>query len=283
MFISQKLIFVELHKTGGTHIGRWLQNLVGGEQSGKHNRVPAELQDRFVIGSIRNPWDWYVSLWAYGCSGQGSVRHQSTRGIDLRYCREQLPREMGKVRLTPGEWTAQLLADWRKPVAAWQESYRDPDSPAAFRSWLHLLLDPKHSLDIGEGYGFSPLARCHGLLTYRYLKLFTNLGERLYSDRSLGTATGIATAWEKFAFVDHIVRNEQLESDLMESLERAGIDLSDNQKQQLIAARNEKINASKRRETGYYYDQASIDLVAEHEAFIIARHGYRAPDLTLIS
>ncbi len=40
MFVSDKLVFTELHKTGGTHIYSWLSRLIGGEQRGKHNRVP---------------------------------------------------------------------------------------------------------------------------------------------------------------------------------------------------------------------------------------------------
>src|SRR5690625_3551544 len=190
MFVSDVVIFTELHKTGGTHIGHWLQKLVGGEQVGKHIRVPPQLRDRFVLGSVRNPWDWYVSLWAFGCGGEGSVRQQVTRRLDLSYCRRQLPAEMGRRWLTPTEWTRQLIADWCKPVAQWQQDYHDPNDAEAFRRWLHRMMDPARSLDVGEGYGHSPVARSAGLLTYRYLKLFTSLDRDLYHNRELATPEG---------------------------------------------------------------------------------------------
>lgn len=277
MFVSDSLIFVELHKTGGTHIGRWLQELVGGEQVGKHNRVPKDMRHRFVLGSVRNPWDWYVSLWAFGCGGEGSVRQQTTRRLDLQYCRRQLPREMGKTRLAVGEWAAQLNADWRKPVDRWRSSYRSADDPTAFREWLQLIFDPKRRFDMGEGYGYSPVSMSSGLLTYRYLKLFTALDDRLYRDGGLASLSGQLAACEAQPLVRHIIRNENLEDDLLAGLDKAGIELSDEQRTALRSGSQNRTNSSRRRDAAYYYDQTSIDLVAEHESLIIARHGYVPP------
>lgn len=277
MFISESVIFVELHKTGGTHIGRWLQQLVGGEQVGKHNRVPPELRHRFILGSVRNPWDWYVSLWAFGCGGQGSVRQQTTRRIDLQYCRRQLPREMGKKRLAVDEWAAQLAADWRKPVDAWRSSYRAADDRAAFREWLALMLSHERRFDMGEGYGYSPISMSSGLLTYRYLKLFTALDDELYTDRGLASLSGQFSACEAKSLVSHIIRNENLEDDLLLGLDKAGIVLTEKQCAALRNGSQNRTNSSRRRGIAYYYDQACIDLVAQREALIIDRHGYTPP------
>ena len=72
MFVAQGLIYLELQKTGGTHIRRLLERYTGGKPVGKHNRLPAGSDADFIIGSIRNPWDWYVSLWAYGVTQRPS-------------------------------------------------------------------------------------------------------------------------------------------------------------------------------------------------------------------
>lgn len=171
MFITDKLIFVELHKTGGSHILNLLEKITNGYRNGKKNRVPPEFRDRFIIGSVRNPWDWYVSLWAYGCTRQGSVYHQLTRGVDLKYNYRQLPCEIGKNRLTPREWWLQTMNDRMKPKSKLAWLYRDSNDPGHFREWIKLLMDPDRKLDIDEGFGFSPIARHYGLMTYRYLKL----------------------------------------------------------------------------------------------------------------
>src|SRR5690606_10461451 len=75
MFVSDRIVFLELQKTGCTHIRNLLQELVGGELVGKHNRAGRELcsVDRFFLGSVRDPWEWYISLWAYGCDRKGVV------------------------------------------------------------------------------------------------------------------------------------------------------------------------------------------------------------------
>src|SRR6476619_6662167 len=75
MFISDRIVFLELQKTGCTHIRDLLRELVGGQLVGKHNQARRRLfiEGKSFLGSIRDPWDWHVSLWAFGCQGKGSV------------------------------------------------------------------------------------------------------------------------------------------------------------------------------------------------------------------
>lgn len=279
MYVSDKLVFVELHKTGGTHIGRWLSRLVPGEQIGKHNRVPLNLRDRFVIGSVRNPWDWYVSLWAYGCAGKGSVRQQVTRRIDVQYLIRSLGAEMGRSDWAVGLMLRQAIADLKKPVRRWSATYDDPDDAEAFRTWLRLILDPDRRFDMAEGYGFSPVSRWAGIFSYRYLKLFSGLDDLLYRDHTLATHAGTQAAFERYQLVDFVVRNEHLEADLLEALRATGGTVPDAEREELLRASSKRTNASVRRHTSYYFDEATRALVAERERFIIERHSYSAPSL----
>jgi hypothetical protein len=280
MFVSDKLIYLELHKTGGTHIGKLLSGVLQGSQIGKHNRLPVHLRDRFIIGSIRNPWDWYVSLWAYGCSGRGSVFRQTTRGIDLSYLSRQLGREMGITGWPISILVRQAMNDIRRPKHTWQSCYVDPSATDAtlFRSWLKLIFSPTRRFDLGEGFGFSPASACAGLLTYRYLKLFTSLDHSLYSDERLSTLHGIRDAWAKHRLVHFIIRQDRLEDDFVRAIEAAGIDLTDNQRAELSAARGDKTNTSKRLAPEHYYDDETTALVAERDQLIIEEHGFIAPN-----
>lgn len=278
MFVSDRLVFVELHKTGGTHIGRWLAELVGGEQVGKHNRVPPELRDRFVLGSVRNPWDWYVSLWAFGCGGEGGVFRQTTRRVDWSYLNRELHPSMGRRRTHLRASLEQGLRNLLfKPVRRWRRSYRDPTDPAAFREWLFLVLDPSRRFDVGEGFGFSPVSAHSGLLTYRFLKLFTDAGRALYEDPALGNLTGVRRLWQEKRIVDFVIHTENLEADLMEGLRQAGHEVTPAQRAALLGARDDRTNASKRRRTEHYYDEESIELVARRERLVIESFGYEAP------
>ena len=277
MFVSDRLVFTELHKTGGSHIGKWLARLVDGEQVGKHNRIPEEMWGKFILGSVRNPWDWYVSLWAFGCGGQGSVHRQVTRRLDWAYATNSLSHEMD--RRIPSPWiiSRQCWQDLRKPIGDWKETYRDPSDAVGFRRWLAMLMDPARRFDMGEGFGFSPVSNWAGLLTYRYLKLFSRLGDRLYNDRRLNTLVGAGELWRETRLVQFIVHNERLENDLIAALEAAGIPLNPSQKETLLSARHNKTNTSRRLPMAHYYDAASIDLVRKREALIIEEHGYQPP------
>lgn len=279
MFVSEKLVFTELHKTGGTHISNWLSKLVGGEQIGKHNRIPPAYWDRFIIGSIRNPWDWYVSLWAFGCGGQGSVYRETTRRIDIKYLNRQLHSEMGLPRPRPGQWIRQFWHDARKPVAKWASLYSDYSDSTAFRAWVRMMLDPARRFDMAEGFGFSPLARGFGLMTYRYLKLFTRLGDELYRDGTLQTLQGIRSVWLKKKLVNFVIRNEYLEQDMLKALGTAGISLPEQERTALLEASGKRTNTSRHLSVGHYYDKETIDLIFDREPLIIEQYGYEPPDI----
>ena len=73
MFVSDQIVFIELQKTGSTHVRHLLTGLLGGSLKGKHNAPTPEILARGtpILGSVRNPWSWYVSLWTYGCQKKG--------------------------------------------------------------------------------------------------------------------------------------------------------------------------------------------------------------------
>lgn len=279
MFVADRFVYLELQKTAGSHLVRLLGAYTGGRSVGKHNRIPESVSDKQVIGSIRSPWDWYVSLWAYGASGRGAVRHRLCRNVDIGYYHRGLARNMGKSRLSISEWLCSLFHDLVKPVNDWQAVYADVDNPELFRRWLKRLLDYRRRYDIGEGFGFSPLSANFGLMTYRYLRLYAGKwgDQRLYRDTRLLTYAGIVEFDRENNFADFMIRSENLEPDFIAALEACGYDLSAEQKQAILASNEDKTNASSRQPLAYYYDQETIALVAERDKFLIEKYGYRPP------
>lgn len=69
MFVTDKFLFLHLHKSGGTFVNNLLKNCVpGARQIGYHlpyRMVPAEFRDRPVVGTIRSPWAYYVSWYHF--------------------------------------------------------------------------------------------------------------------------------------------------------------------------------------------------------------------------
>ena len=274
MFVSESLVFTELHKTAGSHLLKLLATYVGGEQIGKHNRIPEGLREKFVLESIRNPWDWYVSLWGYGCDKQGSVYLQTTRGTSLRYCLKQLPREMGRSRVAPSHFAKQMRSDLRKDNQAWQRVYADSSDFGAFREWVRMMFDPARAMDLGEGYGFSPFSQNAGLLSYRFFKLFTAMDNAIY-DASVNTSCdNLEVIWDKQGFVNAFIRQENLEEDFIAALSQAGITLTDANKSAILDGKNKKTNTSSRKAVSHYYDEETANIILQREKFIIERFGY---------
>ena len=280
MFVSQNLVFLELQKTGGSHILKLLSQYVQGVSVGKHNRLDHGSAEKFVIGSIRNPWDWYVSLWAYGVGGRGAIHSRTLKRLEFDYYYRMLPKSMGKNWLTPRELILAIFHDSQKPTIEWGKVYQDAGDPEQFREWLRMMLCNERSFDFGEGFAFSPVSQHAGLMTYRYLRLFT-LGDQLYRDHSLATKSGIIDFDKKYNVVKAMIRTEFLEDDFIAALEMAGNSLS---AEQVTSIKDSgKTNTSNRKKAAFYYDRQTVELVANREEFLIEKYGYEPPCLEAAS
>lgn len=69
MIVTDKLLFLHLHKSGGTFVNALLARCVpSAQQIGYHlpyREVPAAFRDRPVLGTVRNPWAYYVSWYHF--------------------------------------------------------------------------------------------------------------------------------------------------------------------------------------------------------------------------
>lgn len=69
MILTPRFSFVHLHKSGGTFVGNaLLEHVPGARKVGHHvpaSQLPATHAALPVLGVIRNPWDYYVSWFAF--------------------------------------------------------------------------------------------------------------------------------------------------------------------------------------------------------------------------
>jgi len=272
MFVSDRIVFLELHKTGCTHIRHLLKELVGGELVGKHNKVDPRLfaKDRLFLGSVRDPWDWYVSLWAYGCDHKGSIFASVVKGgIKLK--------GLGW-RSSPLSALRELLGSRpRSNAEKWQRTYQDVNDAAAFRDWLHMMHDREFWSDFGEGYGQSRISNIAGLFTYRYINLFCR-GEELLDPDATMTFDQLVEREKSGCFINHFIRNENLETDLFAALERSGVEVAPEKKSEILS-RSRTNTSSRKHGPDYYYDADSENVVAARERLITGKFGYVPPSL----
>ena len=271
MFVSEKIVFMELQKTGCTHIRNLLMEIVGGKFVERHIQADPRLfdGDRTFLGSVRDPWDWHVSLWAYGCDNRGDFfSNVTTTGIRLR--------NRGW-KAHPVSLLIEVLEsrpNWH--AKQWKRTFRDANDAGAFREWLHMLHDEAYWRDVGEGYWRYGLNRFAGLLTYRYMKIFTCRKGELDNLRSISTPEQLAAHEREHCFIDYFIRNERLESDLLDALQAMKVEIPDE-----VAAgmrsRPRTNTSSKRHGPGYYYDAETEKLVGDRDRLIVDKFGYLAP------
>lgn len=69
MIVCDRLVSIHLHKSGGTFVNQLLLQCVpGARQLGYHLpycELPAEYRTLPVLGAVRNPWEYYVSWFAF--------------------------------------------------------------------------------------------------------------------------------------------------------------------------------------------------------------------------
>ena len=69
MIATDKFVFIHMHKTGGQSLGHILDKCMPSMKAigyhYPHHMLPAEYEDLPVVGMVRNPWDWYISWYAF--------------------------------------------------------------------------------------------------------------------------------------------------------------------------------------------------------------------------
>ena len=272
MFVCDELIYIQLQKTGCTHIARLLSRLFDGRKIGKHNKATAaQLESgRKFISSIRNPWDWYVSVWSFGVAGKGMLFQNVTK-------RKRVLKKLRRLYLrTAGDFDVDSIGDEAIRITdSWRQVYDSTNNVDSFRRWLRKVNDPDNSDILGEGYGMTVLPNLCGLMSYRFLNLCCrNFDEFKLNSQVVGTPD-LENFFSQNRYVHDFIRMENLENSFCNIVEQIR-PLTDDERQWICGLT--KTNVSQRRSRlADYYDQESIDLVAAREKLIINRFQYEPP------
>lgn len=282
MFVAERLVYLQLQKTGNSHIAKLLVDLIPGEEQGRHNRLERYdlYRDRSIVGSIRNPWDWYVSLWAYCCSRRGDWYINTTapiwRSVKLRYhLRLGTNGDSGSGPLLGGA-VRSFCHNTTKAARRWRDLYADSDDPKLFREFLRTLFG-QGRYDFCDGYGISSVSTSAGLLTYYYLKLHSREAAPLFVDPRLSDPDALSRFDRENNILNSIIRLEHLEDDLIRALATAGYGLTPGQESKIRAARGDKFNRSEHRAPAYYYDCETFDLVRSRDRLLVEKYAYEQP------
>jgi glycosyltransferase involved in cell wall biosynthesis len=260
MFISDKLVFVHLPKAAGSHISYLLSQILEGEIT-KRPHIPAD-DEHFrkgipFIGSIRCPWQWYLSQWTYGCDNEGGIYKKVTS-----------PRGKKKIvyNFNPYFTFLSFINEYTRKPEPWRNCYTNSDDAEAFRDWLRMVCSSRFRFDIDKKYGYSGISRVAGLMTYRYLTLYCKNPKQMSSNRCFNR-NQIRSFVDKNFYITHLIRNENLEDDLMKMLTSCGIDLSDEQENNIL--NTPKTNTSTRKHGLEAIDSVLSQTLTDLEVVVI--------------
>jgi hypothetical protein len=272
MFIADRIIYLQMHKTGCSHITKILSRAVPGEIRESHSKLTFDPGNRSIIGSVRNPWDWYVSLWAYGCAGKGALYSalttpkKSARNLARALIRA-LP-NLAEAYRSLSRWLA--IDDTRYKL--WSGLYGDPQDVRLFRRWLAFSLSEEGKKDFIEGYAESNLRTFAGFMTYRFVSLYADYEKWNEHGQHLSDLNHLKAFFDRFSIVDRTIHLETLEHDLFKILKELGYEVGSG-----IVGEGDRTNSSKHLFYKEYYDEVTEGLVADQERFIIERYGYSPP------
>ncbi|HEV8689270.1 MAG TPA: hypothetical protein VGQ91_03160 [Ideonella sp.] len=278
MLIADKLVFIEFRNTGASHVEKLLANIVGGEVDNKA-KVPTEellASGRPLFGSIRDPWGWYLSLWTFGCAQQGELYQRLINEKSWRKVLEKVEANAkARTEKAPADAVKRIaLPEQLGPERAKDFWYADADNVEAFREWLRVVCALQARRAVEPGFAQSPISKIGGLMTYRYFHLYVRGADHI--PVTIGTQEGLRAFEAQHLVAKHIIRQDSLTEDLVQALERSGVALSDAQRKMIYDA---KPTGKAARSLGIerFYDEASVELVARREKFIVERFGYQRP------
>ena len=267
MFLSDKICYLELTRSGSTHVHKLLKKYIpNGKQIGHHGPADANTinSQRFFLGSIRNPWDWYVSIWSFGCDQGGSIWHALTH---KKIYFSQIG-VFSKPLLAPYIFLQQFF----KPLEKWRKLFSDPDNSENFKEWLKLLLGNTRLHDVRHGYGFSSIHRFAGIMTYLYVHLHSSKREQLFKN-TIKSELELKEFDKQNNILNYTIKNESLEKNFIDFLSLIKINIDDKEKEKIYGLRRTSFSSNKRN-LNYYYDQECYDLVKEKEKIIIEKYSY---------
>jgi hypothetical protein len=268
MIVTDHFAFVHLHKAGGSFVTEFLLRCVpSARRIGYHYPraiLPAEYADRPILGSVRNPWDFYVSYYHFQAGLLAAAKERNAarsdaetaafiaagndplNGIDVVYLVASDDGRLGFAETTRNLLsigTDEALLDRMLADMPTRLNMRGRDTPVqvgdGFRGMNVRAEDLASTRGTGEG-------------------LFSFLYRHMYGDGS-----GI-----------DFLKMETLRADLLGWMR--GRDIPVTNEMETFVRGGERVNTSRHDRSATYYDADLSSLVGERDASLVTRFGYRS-------
>ena len=269
MFISDRLCFLELGKTGCSYIREVLsENIPQGNLTHIHDTIDSELlnSNQFFLGSIRNPFDWYVSLWAFGCLYKKKdplYSNLTSRRINPFRLSSINKNYLKKIKFISN----QLI----KNIGINKKLYSDPLNVDNFREWIKMILKKKNKNQLGEHYAISNTNKFIGYMTFHYLLRFIK-PNKLYMlfNNEISNYEDLKNFDKNFNFIMSMLKFENIDQDLLNIFNKLNIPIN-----KTVILQKKAVNKSVRlKNTMDYYNDETIKIVRQNDSLIFEKYRY---------
>ena len=177
MFESEKLVYLDVQRTGSDFVVAFLQRFLASSNGCVYRSrklISERKEGALHIISCRHPLGQYLSLYSFGCDGQGAFYKRMHHA--------------GLASLYDG-------------------------STGGFAGWLELILAPEHSERLALGrFNNHPLQELFGFQTFRFLRLA--LPGYVKASKQIKTESDVREHLLNFGMMDVVLRQETLNEDL---------------------------------------------------------------------
>ena len=269
MFISDKLCFVEFGKTGCSFIREVLkENIKSGQLTKIHDPITSDVlnSNRLKIGSIRNPYDWYISLWSFGCS----MKKKDPLYSNLTSLRLN-PKRLGNIKTNKIRKIFFFVDQFKKNLKFNKNLYSDSLDIDNFKKWIQILLDSKNKNFISEHYSISNTNKFIGYMTYHYLIKFTDHKfHHKFFNSNLKNIDDIKSFYHNYSYIDYFIRFEDLKNSIINLFKNNKIIFNEKE-----LSYKKPVNKSHRLpKIEDYYDKETKELVEHYDKLIFDLHNY---------
>ena len=257
MIVTDKFIFVHLHKSGGTFIKKVIKSLFPcWQEIGYHyplSMLPLEYCHLPIIGVVRNPWDFYVSYYTFQksliaqlSSKQEILTDQGNdprNGIDILFDVLSNNGELSFEETTAnflnlGTSTGKL--DELLEVMPTSLGRRAKNSPIQQQGFRGMNVT---KADLATIRGTE-----HGLYSFLFKRLYEK-GQKVY-----------------------FAKTDSLREDVVNFFQQIGVKLDGKKKQYILTAKPE--NVSNHTHYSKYYNHSLEKLVRDRDAFVIDKFNF---------
>ena len=269
MFISNELCFLEFGKTGCSYIREVLsENIQEGFLTTAHDTINEDLlkSNCLFIGSIRNPLDWYVSLWAYGC-----LKRKKDPLYSNLTSRRINPFRLSSINKNYLKKTKFIYDQFFKNINQNKSLYSDPYNVKKFREWIKIILKHPNKNQLGEQYALSNTNKFIGYMTFHYLVRFIN-PKKLHKlfNNEINNYEDLKNFDIKYNFIKSMIKFENIDKNILNVFNQANITVD---KKKIFE--KHPVNLSRRLKNAMdYYDDETIKLVHQNDQLIFEKYKY---------